>query len=185
MTLDDVRKRIDQIDSQIKSLFLQRMECARDVAAVKARTGGNVFDPERERTIIEKRAGDVTEFRGEYEAFLRHLMGLSSTYQYNKLTELCDAVVGRALAAAGLDAETPHKFVEVSFSCSDSSPGLSDFLSAANLNGIEIKNLSAENQNGALKVSVSLTGNVNSPKMRALLCQISSESKNFKICALR
>ncbi len=145
----------------------------------------NVFAPDRERAVIETRAGDVAEFRREYEAFLHHLMGLSSTYQYNELKNLCDAVVERALVSAGLDAKAPHEFVDVSFSCSGSSAGLSTFISAAEVSGIEIKNLNAESRNWTLEVFVSLAGSVNNPKLRALLCQMCSESQNFKICALR
>ncbi len=184
MTLDAVRKRIDQIDSQMKPLFLQRMECARDVAAVKAQTGGNVFVPERERAIIEARTEGVVEFRREYEAFLQYMMCLSSIYQYNELPGLRDAIVGGALVAAGLDAKAPHEFVDISFSCSASSSELSVLLCAAEQNGIKIKKLIAESRDGVLEVSVSLAGNINNPKMRALLCQMGSESRNFKICTL-
>ena len=55
MTLEEIRKQIDAIDTQMKPLFLQRMECARYVAEEKEKTGGNVYVPEREREIIEKR----------------------------------------------------------------------------------------------------------------------------------
>ena len=35
MDLNEIRKRIDNIDDQILSLFLQRMECAEEVAEYK------------------------------------------------------------------------------------------------------------------------------------------------------
>ena len=59
MALKEVRKTIDEIDTQMKPLFLQRMECGKHVAEAKAQTGGDVFVLERELEIIEKRAGDV------------------------------------------------------------------------------------------------------------------------------
>ena len=43
MTLDEIRVRIDAIDTQMKPLFVNRMECAAQVAAAKAKTGGDVF----------------------------------------------------------------------------------------------------------------------------------------------
>ena len=48
MTLEEVRKEIDAIDSQMKPLFLKRMECSRHVAEAKAKTGGDVFSKARE-----------------------------------------------------------------------------------------------------------------------------------------
>ncbi len=38
MTLEEVRKMIDCVDTQIKPLFLERMACAEHVAAAKAET---------------------------------------------------------------------------------------------------------------------------------------------------
>ena len=59
MTLEEVRKEIDAIDSQMKPLFLKRMECSRHVAEAKAKNGGDVFSKAREDEIINKRAADV------------------------------------------------------------------------------------------------------------------------------
>ena len=87
MTLEEARADIDAVDTQMKPLFLKRMECAKKVAEVKAQTGGDVFVLERELSIIEKRAGDVDkEVYDEYVTFLRHLMSVSRRYQYGKLT---------------------------------------------------------------------------------------------------
>ena len=58
MTLEEVRAGIDAVDTQMKPLFLKRMECGKHVAEVKAQTGGDVFVLERELEIIEKRATD-------------------------------------------------------------------------------------------------------------------------------
>ena len=55
MTLEEVRAGIDAVDTQMKPLFLKRMECGKHVAEVKAQTGGDVFVLERELEIIEKR----------------------------------------------------------------------------------------------------------------------------------
>ena len=42
MTLEEVRKMIDCVDTQIKPLFLERMACAEHVAAAKAENGSDV-----------------------------------------------------------------------------------------------------------------------------------------------
>ena len=110
MTLEEARADIDAVDTQMKPLFLKRMECAKKVAEVKAETGGDVFVLERELSIIEKRAGDVDqEVYDEYVTFLRHLMSVSRRYQYGKLTAMQDTVVDGAAQAAGVDEECgPH-----------------------------------------------------------------------------
>ena len=73
MTLEEVRNEIDEIDTNMKPLFLRRMKCGKHVAEVKGQTGGDVFVLERELEIIEKRAADVDpEIQEEYKTFLRH-----------------------------------------------------------------------------------------------------------------
>lgn len=52
--MEEVRAGIDAVDTQMKPLFLKRMECGKHVAEVKAQTGGDVFVLERELEIIEK-----------------------------------------------------------------------------------------------------------------------------------
>ena len=104
MTLDEIRVEIDAVDTQMKPLFLKRMECAKQVAEAKAKTGGDVFVLERELSIIEKRAGDVDkEVYDEYVAFLRHLMSVSRRYQYGILTGMQDKVLSSAEKEAGID----------------------------------------------------------------------------------
>ena len=43
MTLEEVRNEIDEIDTNMKPLFLRRMKCGKHVAEVKGQTGGDVF----------------------------------------------------------------------------------------------------------------------------------------------
>ena len=61
MDLSDVRVKIDAIDSQLLDLFGQRMELARDVAAVKRETGKAIFDPARERAKLADVASRAPE----------------------------------------------------------------------------------------------------------------------------
>ena len=61
MDLNEIRKRIDNIDDQILSLFLQRMECAEEVAEYKKEHGIPILNEAREQEIlddVEKKAGD-------------------------------------------------------------------------------------------------------------------------------
>lgn len=186
MTLDEVRTAIDSVDSQMKPLFLQRMECAKQVAEVKAKTGGDVFVLERELAIIEKRAGDVSgELKEEYIAFLRTLMSISRRYQYGQLKDMQEQVLKTALDKAGLDKEVSHTRVHVGFVCKKSASDLNLYLNMAKLNAIEIQSLSLETKGDIQNVEMELEGNLLEEPMKRLICQLGKEAESFVIKALK
>ncbi len=185
MTLDEIRAEIDAVDAQMKSLFLKRMECSRHVAEVKAITGSDVFAPERERSIIEKRTRDVEEACEEYVAFLRHLMSLSRRFQYGILTDMQDQVLSSCLEKAGLDESQEHRQVEISFSCKKDSSDLNLYLDMVKLNEILIDEAGLHTENGHQTIRMILDGNLAEKPLRRLLCQLGKETENFAILALR
>lgn len=187
MNLDEVRAHIDEIDTQMKSLFLERMECSRQVAETKARMGSdNVFVPEREIAIIEKRATDIdASLHDEYVAFIRHLMSVSRRYQYGILTELQDKTMKEALETAGLDGRTEHTQVKICFVCGKETSDLNLFLNMAKLNGISIAELQFSIKEGKQKAEALLEGNIKEAGMRQFLCQTAKESEDFRIMELR
>ncbi|MCI8511299.1 MAG: chorismate mutase [Lachnospiraceae bacterium] len=185
MTLDEIRIRIDQTDTQMKPLFLSRMECAGQVAETKKQNGGEVFVASREQAILDARTADVNpEIRGEYTAFLRHLIGLSRRYQYGILTDMQEKSVAEALSRAGLDPKTPHNQVEVRFTCGKENAGLPVLMEAISLNGIPIRRLLMEASDGPQTVTLLLEGSLKKPHMKQLLCQLIKETADFQIVAL-
>ena len=52
--LQESRKKINAIDAQIARLFEERMQVSTDVARYKMETGKPIFDPDRERQVIER-----------------------------------------------------------------------------------------------------------------------------------
>lgn len=185
MALKEVRKTIDEIDTQMKPLFLQRMECGKHVAEAKAQTGGDVFVLERELEIIEKRAGDVKpEIQEEYRTFLRHLMSLCRKYEYELLPEMQEKVITTALTAAGLTAETEHSQVKIAFTCPKETSNLNLFLNMTKLNGITVDALNLTTEDGVQKITMILDGKVKDAAMRCLLCQIGKEADDFQIVEL-
>ncbi len=89
MTLADVRKEIDSVDSQIKVLFAQRMKLAEQVAAIKAETSDTIFKPDREEMIINQLTRDVDEsIVKEYTALIKRIMEISRKYQYGRTLRL-------------------------------------------------------------------------------------------------
>jgi len=88
MGLDDIRQKIDAVDTQMKKLFLERMELAYQVVETKKQTGGKVYVPEREKEIIANRSKDVdAEYIAEYKALIKQMMAISRTYQYSQLED--------------------------------------------------------------------------------------------------
>lgn len=186
MTLDEIRVQIDAIDTQMKPLFVKRMECAAQVAAAKAQTKGDVFVLERELSIIEKRASDIdADIYDEYVAFLRHMMSVSRRYQYGILTDMQERVLKDALEEAGLDEGKPHDQVEISFICKKEASDLNLFINMIKLNRIEIDVMNLISEDGIQTIAMTLDGNMNDSNMKRLLCQIGKEADGFKIRALK
>ena len=53
MELNELRKQINQIDDEILDLFLRRMEVAGQVASYKREHDLPIYQPQREREILE------------------------------------------------------------------------------------------------------------------------------------
>lgn len=187
MTLDEIRVQIDAVDTQMKPLFLERMECAKQVARAKAEMGSDsVFVLERELAIIEKRAADVDpEVYEEYVTFLRHLMSVSRRYQYGILKELQEKVIAEELEKAGLDEDVDHGQVKIGFSCRKEASDLNLFINMIKLNQVGLDQLKLRTEDGVQKVTMVLDGSIKDARMRQLLCQIAKESEGFWIVELR
>ena len=88
MDLGGIRQKIDQVDQQMKHLFLERMGYSAQVVQVKKQLGGSVYVPKREQEILTLRQQGVQKEQVlECREFFRQMMGLSRTYQYSKLVE--------------------------------------------------------------------------------------------------
>lgn len=82
MDLQDIRREIDNIDTQITDLFRQRMQLCGAAAENKARRGASVLDETREREILSRlgtQAGEPLEMY--IRALYTVVFGLSRSYQ--------------------------------------------------------------------------------------------------------
>lgn len=85
--LDAERRNIDEIDRQLAALFQKRMECVKRVGEIKKLSGEPVFDPERERKMLENELSFVSpDFRGLYRRVLLSLLSSSKEYQQSLLS---------------------------------------------------------------------------------------------------
>ena len=89
MELSEVRENIDRVDREMRTLFLERMQLADQVARIKARTQDVIYKPDREASIIRKHtAGIDPSLVREYTAFLKKMMEVSREYQYGRTLDL-------------------------------------------------------------------------------------------------
>ena len=89
MGLEEYRKEIDRIDAEIVRLYEERMDVAEKVALDKIQSGKNVYDPEREKSKLEKiKNMTKNEFNslGAVELF-SEIMAMSRKRQYALLEE--------------------------------------------------------------------------------------------------
>ena len=56
MTIDELRARIDRIDSEMIRLYAERMETVKEIGRYKQEHNLPVTDPEREREVLDKAA---------------------------------------------------------------------------------------------------------------------------------
>ena len=104
MELDAIRKDIDRIDTQLVELFKERMNCAAEVAKYKIENGLRIYDPNRERALLNR----VSELAGEeHEASVRVmfslLMELSRSHQGKLILPKSkyEDIISSALLAVG------------------------------------------------------------------------------------
>ena len=89
MDLQELRRKIDEIDSQIVSLYEQRMDISKEVAEYKIETGKKVFDKVREEEKLRAvKALTHNEFNSlGVEELFEQIMSMSRKLQYRLLTE--------------------------------------------------------------------------------------------------
>lgn len=85
MNLEQIRARIDEIDAQLLPLFIQRMECAQQVASAKKEQNLPVVNAQREQEILERIAAQAGQFAGEANMLYSTLMALNRSRQHKLL----------------------------------------------------------------------------------------------------
>ena len=85
--LQEARMMINDIDSRMASLFVQRMRAAEMVAQYKKTNGMPIYDAEREEAVIRNGSARVEDeiLREYYIDFMRNTMAVSRRYQHRLL----------------------------------------------------------------------------------------------------
>lgn len=107
-TLQEARKIINEVDTQMSELFVKRMQAAQMVADYKREHGMPVLDTAREESIIAAGAERVEndELRGYYMDFMRDTMAISRRYQQKLIHGMRVAYSGVEGAFAHIAADT-------------------------------------------------------------------------------
>lgn len=94
--LEEARKIINEVDSQMAELFVRRMKAAEMVYEYKKEFGLPILDPKREEAVIAKNSALIEDevIKGYYIDYLKHLMSLSRAYQYRMQSGLKVAYSG-------------------------------------------------------------------------------------------
>ena len=106
-TLNNARDTINQIDRQLAELFVKRMQAVKEVACYKEERGLPIFDPTREKEVLEKAASYVEDdaLRSYYLLLQKELMRVSKAYQHTLIKGVRIAYSGVAGAFAAIASE--------------------------------------------------------------------------------
>ena len=85
MTLEEVRRQIDAIDSQLVPLFCRRMDCSREVAKIKERENLPIFNAQREEEILNRVAQEAGEYGDAARMLYASIMQASRALQHGAL----------------------------------------------------------------------------------------------------
>ena len=108
MELSEIRRQIDEIDTDLLKRFVERMDIATEVARAKIEMGKNVFDPSRERAKLKNLADRAP---GRYEqqtiTLFRLLMSMSKAEQQKFINEAKGETVAQRAHASAVAVDTP------------------------------------------------------------------------------
>ena len=88
MDLEELRKQIDEIDTQMCDLFAKRMQVVSEVGRYKKENNLPVYHPSRARTVlhnVSRRLGP--EFEGYGRTLYRTIFDLSESYETRMLAQ--------------------------------------------------------------------------------------------------
>ena len=82
--LEEARKIINDVDTQMAELFVKRMRAAEMVYEHKMKMGLPILDQARERAVIERNTKRIDDevLKGYYIDYLKNVMSISRAYQY-------------------------------------------------------------------------------------------------------
>lgn len=200
MKLEDIRKEIDSIDSELKELLLKRFNCSYNVAMSKIESGNTViYRADREQAVLNRLRDSVPEeVLTEYLAIVRRYMESSRMYQYGLIFDRSDDLFRGIFP--DIDAEHDSENITASFMIPSAPNALSSKLCMIGDHGCVLKDIKIEtaddvnngpasdqdsSANGMIKTELTFSGNIRDERIRKLLYQLSMETESFEVIAVQ
>ena len=187
VSLEDVRKDIDDIDLQIRELLMSRLDCSRRVAEAKQAAGStDVYRADREQAMLDALGeGIPEERRAPYLSVVRKITETSRMYQYCLLYEwnpgVFDEIEGSELCGGSSNRVT------VRLARPDQPCALSAILSMVGDYGFDmelVELVSSDKEAGTVTFDLAIRCDVAKDRARCLLFQLSKESADFRIVSV-
>ena len=109
MTLEELRKRIDELDQQLVALLNERAKAAIMVGHLKAATSLPVYEPAREKRVLENvrshNGGPLPDI--ELTHIYERIIDVMRALQRNELASERHALAAEKAAGSGTGAPTP------------------------------------------------------------------------------
>ncbi len=118
MKLDKTRKKIDKIDNEILSLFIDRLNLSRDVAEIKAKEGIPILNLQRELEILERLASKSGENSDYVRLLYSTIFDISRSLQHDIINgggEISD-LISRCASSLPKEAKVACQGVTSSYS---------------------------------------------------------------------
>ena len=184
MTLEEVRRQIDSIDTEIRELIMKRLDCSRNVAMAKQASGNLViYRADREAEILERLGKDVPEDRkAEYLAVVKKIMETSRMYQYGLLYDWNDGLFSERFGEIDIPAEASH--IRFTLTRPNQPSSMAQILSMIGDNGCNtefMELIREDKEKGTVTFTLTILGNLNEAHMKKLMYQLSMESRDFTI----
>ncbi len=105
--MDEARAQIEAIDKEMASLFEKRMQCSKAVSEYKKSHGLPVLDKNREKILLERNVGYLSnpEIEPYYREFFAGLLDVSKKYQHKLISGVRVAYSGIEGSFAAISCE--------------------------------------------------------------------------------
>ncbi len=182
--LPEIRVDIDRIDTEIKNILMERLDCSNEVVQSKIRDQNYVINrPDREAAMLERLGKDIPDDRRSgYLAVVRKITETSRMYQYGILFEQVPELF-EALTK-DIDLTVPTEVVSVRLRRRNIPNSMSEILSMIGDYGFDMKEmqlLSYSEDNAYVYFRLTIQGDILETRMQKLLLQLSMESEEFSI----
>jgi chorismate mutase len=188
MTLEEIRAEIDRIDPEIRDLLMHRMDCSAEVVRAKAASGNTtIYRADREAEILDRLGSEVPDDRRrEYLAVVKKIMETSRMYQYGLLFDLVPELPEALFR--GIAVDQPSREISLRFQRPNRPGALAAILGMVWDYGYDLDKAEhlGESEDGAMSgFAVTIVGDIRQTALRKLIFQLSRESADFSIEAVR